>query len=202
MKKYIQSFVLILICTIGLYNIGYSQSSYEIDDIEGIDVVVQGTSSVRDWEMAAKDGHGEAYFIFKSDSDSVLTSLDSLSFALEVKNLKSGSKKLNKHAYEALNTDDYKDIHYKLTSSTLSPDTVGYLLKTTGELTIAGVTKEIEMDVHSVVNKNGTITFKGLYYLTMSDYDVEPPSLMWGAIKTGDAVTLDFEVVYKKSKDD
>jgi hypothetical protein len=36
----------------------------------------------------------------------------------------------------------------------------------------------------------------------MSDYDVEPPSLMWGAIKTGDAVTLDFEVVYKKSKDD
>lgn len=199
MKNTFRNILLALILVTGVSSFGYSQSSYEIDDLDGIDVVVKGTSSVRDWEMDATVGYGEANFIFKSDS--VLTSLDSLNFYIEVKDLKSGSKKLNKHAHEALNSDDYKVINYKLFSSTLTPDSLGYLLKTVGKLTISGVTKDIEMDVYSVLNDNGSITCKGSYNLIMSDYDVDPPSLMWGAIKTHDAVILDFEVVYKKQAD-
>lgn len=197
MKNTFRNIVFALFFITGLSSFGFSQSSYEIDDVEGIDVVVKGTSSVRDWEMDATVGHGVANFIFKSDS--VLTSLDSLNFYIEVKDLKSGNNKLNKHAHEALNSDDYKVINYKLSSSTLTPDSLGYLLNTVGKLTISGVTKDIEMDVHSILNDNGTITCKGSYNITMSDYDVDPPSLMWGAIKTGDDITLDFEVVFKKT---
>lgn len=52
------------------------------------------------------------------------------------------------------------------------------------------------MIVHSVVNKDGSITFKGTYKLKMADYGVEPPSFMFGAMSTGDAITLDFDVTY------
>jgi len=31
----------------------------------------------------------------------------------------------------------------------------------------------------------------------MTDYNVKPPSFMFGAMKTGNTVTLDFTVVYK-----
>jgi len=32
----------------------------------------------------------------------------------------------------------------------------------------------------------------------MTDYQVKPPTFMGGAMKTGDALTLDFTMVYNK----
>jgi hypothetical protein len=54
------------------------------------------------------------------------------------------------------------------------------------------------MDVSCVVNKNKTITCTGSDKLKMSDYQVKPPSFMLGAMKTGDAISLDFTMVFKK----
>ena len=92
-----------------------------------------------------------------------------------------------------------KDIVYKLISAKVSPATDGkYLVKTIGNLIIAGVTKKVVMDAYCVVNKDGTVTSTGSYKLYMTDYQVKPPSFMLGAMKTGDAITLDFILVYKK----
>ncbi len=202
MKKYFtKKLVIALICLIGYSNIGRSQSIYKIEETKDVEMKLLGTSTLHKWEMDARSVVGEAQFIFKSEGESDLASLKSLSFALEVKDLKSDSKGLDKNAYKALKADEYKDIHYKLTAATVSPEKQnGYLLNTSGELTIAGVTKKIVMDVHCVINKDGTITCKGSDTLNMTDYKVKPPSFMLGAMKTGDAITLDFTVVYKKQK--
>lgn len=200
MNNKLKGMGLILICMMGFNGIGYSQSTYKIDETKEVNVKLLGTSTLHDWEMDANSATGEAQFIFKSGSESELTSLKSLWFAMEVKDLKSDSKALDENAYEALKSDEYKSIQYKLSSSTLSPEKEGYLLKANGILTIAGIAKEIVLDVHSVVNENGTITCKGSYTLKMTDYEVDPPSFMWGAMKTGNAITLEFNVVYKNQK--
>jgi polyisoprenoid-binding protein YceI len=110
--------------------------------------------------------------------------------------------RLNKNAYKALKSDEYENIQYKLSSSILSPEKEGYLLNTIGKLTIAGVTKYIEIDnVHIAVAEDSTITCTGTYNLTMTDYGVEPPSFMFGAMKTGDALTFEYNVVYKKAEE-
>ncbi len=72
--------------------------------------------------------------------------------------------------------------------------------QTQGKLTIAGVTREIAMDVYCTVNKDATITCVGSDKLNMTDYQVKPPTFLLGAMTTGDAITLDFTVVYKKQK--
>lgn len=202
MKKYIKSLALILISIIGLYGIGYSQATYKIEDTKDVDIKLLGTSTLHKWEMEATSVSGEAQFVFNSGSKSDLASVKSLSFALEVKDLKSDSKKLDKNAYKALKSDEFKDIHYKLISATVTPGKKKneYLIKASGKLTIAGVTKETEMDVHCVINTNGTITCTGSDKLNMTDYNVKPPSFMLGAMKTGDAITLEFNVVYKTQK--
>jgi hypothetical protein len=200
MKKYITGFVLMLIYIIGLNSNGYSQSTYKIEDTKDVDMKLLGTSTLHDWEMEATSASGEGQFIFKAGSKSDLTSVKSLSFSLEVKDLKSDSKGLDKNAYKALKSDEFKDINYKLITTTVTPEKNNeYLLKTSGKLTIAGVSREIEMDVHCVVNANGSITCTGSNKLNMTDYNVEPPSFLFGAMKTGDAITLEFNVVYKKS---
>lgn len=198
MKKHIKG--LALIAMIGIANIGYAQAIYKIQDNKDLAMKLTGTSTLKNWEMDVKSSTGEAQFVFKTGSDSELVSVQSLTFSLEVKDLQSDSKGLDKHAYEALNADEFKDIHYELSSSTLSSEKGGYLLKTKGKLTVKGVTNDIVMDVHLVVNKNSTITCKGSYKMNMTDYKVDPPTFLLGVMKTGDAITLDFAVVYKISK--
>ncbi len=198
MAKHINYSAMILICIISSYNIGYSQPHYKVKNSKEVDMKLSGTSSMHDWEMEASSASGEAQFMFKPGHEGELVSIKSLSFALEVENLKGEKSGLNKNAYEALKSDKYKEICYKLGSSTVSAEKGGYLVKSKGNLTIAGFTNEITMDVHCVVNDNGSITSKGSYQLNMTDYQVEPPSFMWGVMKTGDAVTLDFVVVYEK----
>lgn len=196
MKKCIQG--LAIIAMIGIANIGYTQAIYRIQGSKDVAMKLSGTSTVHDWEMNAEKATGEAHFHFKSNGE--LQSVDFLTFVLAVKDLKSDSKGLNKNAYKALKSNKYKNIQYKLSSSTVSSEKGRYLVKAKGKLTIAGVTNDIVMDVHLVVNKNGAITGKGSYKMNMTDYKVDPPTFLLGAMKTGDAVTLDFSANYKISK--
>jgi polyisoprenoid-binding protein YceI len=147
--------------------------------------------------MNTQDFYGKAQFGFNLENE--LNTLHSLTFSLAAQNLKSGQKGLDNNAYKALKTEQYQNIVYKLLSATVSDQKENrYLIKTQGNLTIAGVTKEVSMDVYCVMNKDSTITCTGSDKLKMSDYQVKPPTFMMGAMKTGDAITLDFTMVYKK----
>jgi polyisoprenoid-binding protein YceI len=147
--------------------------------------------------MSAHTFTGKADFDFKKGDDKILVGLNSLTFSLPVTNLKSDKKGLDKNAYKALNTDKHKSIMYKLVSAKVSPQKEHiFLIETTGNLTISGVTREMAMDVYCVVNKDASINCSGTESLKMSDYKVEPPSFMWGAMKTGDTITLGFTMVY------
>ena len=194
-----QTLVLITICILGFSSALQAQSVYKITDSKDIDMKLSGTSTLHKWAMDAKAFSGSADFRFKSTGQ--LSNLTSLTFALAVADLKSGESGLDKNAYKALNAKEYKDITYKLLSATIAlKDDGNYLIKVHGNLTIAGVTKEVLMDVNCSVNKDGTITCTGSENLNMTDYAVKPPKFMLGAMKTGDAVTLNFTLVYKKAQ--
>lgn len=196
-NNYRQFIILILPYLLCLTQVVVAQSSYTISDSKFNDMKLAGTSSLHDWDMNAHAFTGKAEFNFKKGDDQTLVGLNSLTFSLPVTNLKSKKKGLNKNAYEALKTDTYKNITYALLSAKVSPEKDNkVLIKTTGNLTISGVTREVAMDVYCVVNKDASISCSGTEALKMSDYKVEPPSFMLGAMKTGDAITLDFTLVY------
>ncbi len=201
MKKVFKQGIALAFCILGFNQVLLSQSLYKINDSKDIDMKLLGTSTLHKWSMDAKTFEGEAQFGFAPSNDHELTSLKSLSFSLEVLNLKSGEKGLDNNAYKALKTNRYKDILYTLISATVSPEKENrYVIRAKGNLTVAGVTKEISMEILGVVNSDGTITCTGSDELNMTDYQVKPPSFLLGAMKTGDAITLDFTLVYKKLK--
>ena len=196
-SKFGSGWVMTAICVIGFVSVLPAQTIYRISASKDIDMKLSGTSTLHKWSMDTKTFSGEAQFGFAPANR--LSSLKSLSFSLAVQDLKSGESGLDKNAYKALKTGEYKDIDYKLTSAAVGPENNGkYLLKTVGNLTIAGVTKAVTMDVYCTVNKDATITCTGSDKLMMTDYQVKPPKFMLGAMKTGDAITLDFTLVYKK----
>jgi polyisoprenoid-binding protein YceI len=191
--------VLIVIFLFGSAQSIYSQAIYKINESKDNNMKLSGTSTLHKWDMNAQKFTGDAAFGFKPGSDDKLTSLKSLNFSLVVANLQSGEKGLDKNAYKALKTDQYKNILYKLSSATVSPSNNNkYLIKTAGSLSIAGTTKAVTMDVYCTINKDATVTCTGSDKLKMTDYQVKPPSFMMGAMKTGDDITLDFTMVYKR----
>jgi polyisoprenoid-binding protein YceI len=197
--KFVQKLSMMAICLMGITQILYAQSIYKISDSKGIDMKLSGTSTMHNWTMDAKTFSGQAEFGFKQGNANQLNSLKGLTFSLVVQNLKSGESGLDKNAYKALKSGQYKDIEYKLLSATIMPGKENkYLIKTQGNLSIAGVTKQVSMDVYCTVNQDASITCTGSDKLEMTDYKVKPPTFMLGAMKTGDAITLNYTLVYKK----
>jgi len=198
MKNIKKSLALTLFCVVGSGICLHAQTIYKIGQSKNNDMKMSGTSSLHNWSMSSKHFDGDAEFVFKPGDDRDLTSVKSLNFSLPATDLKSGENGLDKNAYKALKTKEHKDISYKLTSATVTPEKDNrYLLKTHGELSISGVTKEITMDVHCVVNSDKSVTFTGSDKLKMSDYSVKGPTFMV-FMKTGDDLTLDFTAVYSK----
>lgn len=185
----------LIACTFNLN----AQSIYKIRNSKNNSVKISGTSTLKDWEMTTGNFTGNAQFGFKPGNDNDLTAITSLNFSVETESLKSDTKGLDKHAYEALKAGTYKNIVYILKSADVVPlKDNKYRVTATGTHNIAGVEKDMVMDVNVTVNKDGTITFTGSDELKMTDYKVEPPTFLFGAMKSGDKITLDFTVVYEK----
>jgi polyisoprenoid-binding protein YceI len=156
-----------------------------------------GTSTLHDWEMSAHQLQGSAQF--NLDDKGALVSVSSLNFILPVHNLKGEKESMNDNAYDALKADQYKNITFVMTSSKI--DTKGgnkYQIHANGNLTIAGVTRPIAMEVAASVNGDGTIGCTGVQAIKMSDFNIERPSFMFGAMKTGNDLKLSFGLLFTK----
>ena len=178
-----------------VYDLAYTQTAYKLKGPNTMKLF--GTSSLHKWSMTSTSCAGDAQFNFTAGATNVLTSIGALSFMLPVLSLKSGKSGLDNNAYKALKTDRYKNIIYTLTSAKVASVVANrYLLKTKGDLNIAGVTKDMAMDVYCTVNKDKTITCTGASNIRMTDHNVQPPTFMSGAMKTGDAIKLEFNMVF------
>lgn len=175
---------------------GQAQTIYRINDSKENEMRLAGTSTLHDWVMNTSTLSCEAQFKTQLNG---LKSISALTFSLPVENLKSDEKALNHNAYKALKSEEFKNIVFKLTSALVGErKNSKEPVKAVGDLTIAGVTKEINLDVFCQLNKDQTITCTGNKKLNMTDYDVEPPTFLFGAMKTGDEITLDFNLTFKK----
>jgi len=191
--------ILFTFCLFGFSQIIWAQSIYKIGNSKNNSVKISGTSTLKDWEMSTGNFMGNAQFGFKLGNDNDLIAVNSLNFSVETESLKSGQRGLDEHAYEALKAGTYKSIVFILKSADVVPlKDNKYKVRINGTHSIAGVEKDMVMDVDATVNKDGSITFTGSDELKMTDYKVEPPTFLFGAMKSGDKITLDFTVVYEK----
>ena len=185
---------LLLLATVIFPNRSSAQITKVINTQVGT-MKLSGTSTMHDWDM---NGMFQVSGNFKvAEGSNKLQSVSGLNFVLPVENLKSDKRKLDETAYKALKTEQYKDIYFKMTSSTITElQSNRYKITAHGNLTIAGVTKPITMEVFWVVNADQTISCAGIQKLKMTDFKVEPPSFL-GFMKTGDDISLDFVFQFK-----
>jgi hypothetical protein len=159
-------------------------------------VQIAGTSSLHDWTEKSEKGTADATFTISGDK---LTAIAGLTFTVPVKSIKSEHTAMDNNTYKALNADKFANITYVASAATVTPvDANSYTIKTTGKLTIAGTTNETEVTGTARVNADKSITVTGSKKFKMTDYGVKPPTAVFGTIKTGDALTISYDVKFVK----
>ena len=157
---------------------------------EESEVIVWGTSNVHDWEAPAEEFTGSAVIEVAEDS---LVSISSLQFDVVVKEINSGKGGMDKRIDDALKEKKHPNITFALTEVTeITPSS----LIANGDLTIAGVTKNVQMEVAYELLPDGTIVFNGKQNIDMTEFNVEPPTAMFGTIEAGKMVDVEFKAKF------
>ncbi|WP_420581757.1 YceI family protein [Reichenbachiella sp.] len=149
------------------------------------DLAIQGTSSLHDWESKVEDFQATADF----SEDQVLN----IAFEAIVKSIKSGKSGMDNNTYKALNEKEYPKITFKANQL----DIKGDQLVGNGQLTIAGKTNDIPINL--TLSNASERSVKGSIKLKMTEYGVTPPTAVFGTIKTGDEVTIQFNFTLKNT---
>lgn len=150
-------------------------------------VVVLGTSTVHDWESKVEKFSVEMTI---DETDNANLTIQSLEFIAEANSVKEGKRIMDNKTKDALKAKDFPQITFTM-SELGEVTTESVTVK--GTLTIAGVSNDVELTAaYSSAGDNFVVT--GSYPLLMSDYGIDPPTAMMGSLKTGDEVTLEFEL--------
>jgi hypothetical protein len=166
-------------------------------------IKLEGTSTMHSFHLSTKVINGNMQFDNGNTNDAVdsLGAVEGMKVVVPVKDLKSGEDGLDEKMRDALKADDNPNITYVLSKV----DSVVYknqsktefTMNTEGTLTVAGKSKNIDMKVDGNINGNNII-FKGEKKLLMTDFGVDPPTMFFGVLKTGNEVTIDFDVTLVK----
>lgn len=173
----------------------YSQTtpSYKIDSIPEINIT--GTSTLHNWTVVA----GEVTDFPENLSITIEEgqTIDSFAFKVSVASLDGGrGPSMNGKIQKALKATTAPMIVYQQTAPALiTQKEEVWMLQSTGNLTLAGVQKELSVQVLLEKEEN-QLVFKGSTPLKMSEFGMTPPSAMFGQIQTHDDIAVHFVFRY------
>lgn len=147
-------------------------------------LTVDGTSTVHDWTVTANTLQGE----LKTDGKAP----QKINFQVVVADMKSErGETMDIKMHNALAKDEHPKVIFEL-----------YKVKNeqvlVGALTIAGKTQNVEIDCKIVPSKD-TFKIEGQKKIILKDYDIEPPTAMFGQVVVGNDVVVKFDLVFKAS---
>jgi len=182
---------LVLMFTLGTF----SQVKYSSKN--GLNLVVSGTSTLHNWDMKSSQGSFDATVTFNTAG--AVTGISGLSFTTPAIALKSEKDAMDKNAYKALKTDKNPNISFTAATATvITANATDFTVKAVGKLNIAGAPVDAEIVATGKINADKSISIAGSKVISMKEFGMTPPCFMMGTIKTGNEVTLKFDLKLTK----
>lgn len=196
MKSFLTTILIFLFTLSG--NVLAQSDSYNILEDKST-IQIEGTSTLHDWTSDVEEFSSHIKFNAGAlENDTLSNPVESLSLTIPVKSIESGKGGMNRRTYDALKSDDFPNIMFQMNNAELvNADSVltSMELNVEGNLTVAGVSKDITLPVTGTKQEDGSFIFTGEYEINMKDYNVDPPSAMLGTVKAGEIVNITFEII-------
>ena len=193
----------IAFCFVLVYEIGVGQTQKLNVLNEETTMTVSGTSTLHDWTSEVNTVNGFVEVgekLLKKGKVKNGDVISSVSIVVPVKAIISPrGATMDKKTYAALKSEEHPEIKFSLNDSKItSVSGETFQVSVAGDLTIAGETKDVEFPVEGKIIPEDKLSFSGEYKLNMVEYNMEPPSAMFGQIETGEEVTIKFELIVIK----
>lgn len=160
---------------------------------------IEGTSNLHGWSCKAEKLEAAVEFDAAAAAELAAAppkALKRVDVKVPVKSLKCGHGAMDDNLYKALNADATPEISYIMaTFEAVAGDAKdSFRLETVGTLKIAGKENPLTMTVAATRLPDGTIKAVGMVPIKMTDFGIKPPTAIFGRLKTGDEVKVNFEL--------
>lgn len=161
----------------------FAQETYMLASESVLTVV--GSSTIHDWTVTANTIQGT----LKADGNI----LKEISFEVAVEGIISErGATMDKKTHNALKKEEHPNVIFSAQEVEISSTGNQNI---TGKLNIAGVVKEVDIAIE-IKKSTGKIRIKGEKEITLQDFDIKPPTAMFGSIIVGDNVTIKFDLIF------
>jgi polyisoprenoid-binding protein YceI len=160
-------------------------------------ISIEGTSNIHAFTASTSTLYVTALEIAGTASADILDqvrqpgALKAFAVSIPAAGLTSAKGDIDKNMHKALKVQEHRDIRFRL--GTLEGTDTAYRAR--GWLTIAGVEKEVSLDLR--MERTGTaLAVSGTTDLLMTDYGITPPKAMLGMLKTNPKVQIRIELEF------
>jgi len=161
--------------------IGLAQEMYTFSSDSKL--TIDGTSTVHDWTVLANSMTGSV-----TAEQGLPKTIEFEVLVAEIQSERGGA--MDKKMHTALKKEEHPKISINLNEVKNSTNLMG-------TINVAGQEKTVEIPV-KMNTDNASLKISGEYAITLQDYDIEPPTAMFGQIIVGNDVTVKFDLVFSK----
>ncbi|MEM1137404.1 MAG: YceI family protein [Bacteroidota bacterium] len=208
MKYTLKSLSKVLLFSFFLFHftITFSQSN-NFKITSDTEVNIEGSSTLHSWKAVVSNVEGELMagnkFAKKKLKEGEEVGIVSLKFGVETIDGGRGDT-MNDKIKKALKSSESPYIEFKSTKPAIVKTIINkadntFNIVSKGELTMAGISKPVEIELEGKYIDASTIQFTGKRDMKMSDFDIEQPSAMFGTIVAGDDITINFNLLFSNT---
>jgi polyisoprenoid-binding protein YceI len=160
---------------------------------------IDGTSSIRSFSCKA----AEVNAVVEATGPNAIPQLlladkgvKSVRVTVPAERLDCGNGTMNEHMRKAIKLTEFDSIEFRLTDYDVARSADGVSGTLNGTLLLGGVTKPVTLKADGKP-EGGMLHITGSYDLDMTEYGLKPPTLMFGRIKVGRTVKVNYDLLLK-----
>lgn len=184
-------FLISLFTLLCLSESSFAQKTMEVESLilEGSKLSINGTSNVNDFECIYDDRFETDTLKHIVQVEEAIVVLDGDQLKLEIDSFDCGKRGINRDFRNTLKSKVYPNIQIELVK-VVAQNEIPFEAEIMASL--AGVTNRYILELVNLSIENEQTQFEGTLTLKMSDFNLSPPTALFGLIKVRDEIDVNF----------
>ena len=160
---------------------------------------IDGTSSIRSFSCKAGEVNAVVEAVGPNAIPQLLTGekgVKTVRVTVPAELLDCGNGTMNEHMRKAIKLSEHNSIEFRLADYEVAKNAESVSGTINGTLLLGGVTKPITLKAEGEP-QGAMLHVTGSYELDMTEYGLKPPTLMFGRIKVGKTVKVNYDLLLK-----